>query len=154
MVSDQRYLTHDGLQQIKEELRLLKTVRRPEIAEKIERAKELGDLSENAEYHEAKEEQGFIEGRIIELEAMVNSAVVVSAPTDARHVEIGNTVRVRLDGTERTFAIVGANEARPGNGKISHESPLGRALLGRAAGDEVDIQAPNGMRKCLILEIS
>ena len=154
MLGDHTYLTPEGLEKLTTELKQLKHVRRKEIADKIERAKELGDLSENAEYQEAKEEQGFIEGRIIELESIVNSATVVTSQGATKQVGIGNTVRVRQDGSERSFAIVGANEADPANGKISNESPLGRALLGKHPGDVVDVRVPKGNVTYTILEIA
>ena len=154
MIGEHTYLTPEGLEKLQAELKQLKYVRRKEIADKIERAKELGDLSENAEYQEAKEEQGFIEGRIIELESIVNSATIVTSQGSTKQVGFGHTVRVRQDGNERTFAIVGANEADPANGKISNESPLGRALLGKRVGEEVEVRVPKGVVAYTILEIA
>ena len=155
MIGDQTYLTPEGMEKLKEELRKLKYERRKEIAEKIERAKELGDLSENAEYQEAKDEQAFIEGRIIELEAVINSATIVTGPSGTKQVGIGSTVRVRQeDGEERQFLIVGANEANPAAGKISNESPLGRALLGKNVRDTVEVRVPKGDVTYKITEIS
>jgi transcription elongation factor GreA len=154
MVDGQTYLTPEGLERLKEELRHLKQVRRKEIADKIERAKELGDLSENAEYQEAKEEQAFIEGRIIELETVLNTATVVTSAGGTKQVSIGNTVRVRQNGEERTYAIVGANEADPAGGKISNESPLGRSLIGRRVGESFDVQVPKGTVTYKVVEIT
>ncbi|MDP3771156.1 MAG: transcription elongation factor GreA, partial [bacterium] len=113
MVDGQTYLTPEGVERLTEELRVLKYVRRKDIAGKIERAKELGDLSENAEYQEAKDEQAFTEGRILEVETILNTATVVAAPSGTKEVEIGSTARVRSNGDERTYVIVGANEADP-----------------------------------------
>jgi len=138
------YITSEGLEKITEELRVLKYVRRKEIADKIERAKELGDLSENAEYQEAKDEQAFTEGRILELETLLNTATVVAAPSGTKQVSIGSTVTVRQNGDERVFIIVGANEAEPAKGKISNESPLGRSLIGASVGDEIEVVVPKG----------
>jgi transcription elongation factor GreA len=155
MLGDQTYLTPEGLEKLKEELRQLKYERRKEIAEKIERAKELGDLSENAEYQEAKDEQGFIEGRILELEAIINTATIVTGPSGTKQVGIGSTVRVRQeDGDERQFLIVGANEANPVEGKISNESPLGRALLGKHVRETVEVRIPRGMVTYTVKDIS
>ncbi|MBI4143079.1 transcription elongation factor GreA [Candidatus Uhrbacteria bacterium] len=153
MIGDHTYLTSEGLEKLQAELKQLKQVRRKEIADKIERAKELGDLSENAEYQEAKEEQGFIEGRIIELETIINSATIVTGQSGTKQVNIGNTVRVRQNGNERTFSIVGANEADPTAGKISNESPLGRSLLGRRVGEQVTVRVPKGDVEYTITEI-
>ncbi|MBI4433872.1 transcription elongation factor GreA [Candidatus Uhrbacteria bacterium] len=150
----QTYLTRVGLAKLEEELQLLKSVRRKEIAEKIERAKELGDLSENAEYQEAKDEQAFIEGRILELETIINTATVVAAPTGTKQVGIGSTVRVRVGGNEREFTVVGTNEADLAHGRVSHESPIGRALLGHRVKDVVEVQAPRGSMQYEILGIS
>lgn len=156
MIGDQTYLTPEGMEKLKEELRKLKYERRKEIAEKIERAKELGDLSENAEYQEARDEQAFIEGRVIELEAIINSATIVTGPSGTKQVSIGSTVGVREEGGggDRQFLIVGANEANPASGKISNESPLGRALLGRHVRDTVEIRVPKGNVRYTIMDIS
>lgn len=154
MVDGQTYLTAEGLERLKEELRVLKFVRRKEIAGKIERAKELGDLSENAEYQEAKDEQAFTEGRILELETILNTATVVAAPSGTKEVEIGSTARVRSNGDERTYVIVGANEADPAHGKISNESPLGRSLIGRHVGEEFEVVVPKGKVTYTVKEIS
>ncbi len=153
MVDGQTYLTPEGLERLKEELRNLKQVRRKEIADKIERAKELGDLSENAEYQEAKDEQAFAEGRILELETVLNTATVVTSTGGTKHVGIGNTVRVRQNGNERTYTIVGANEADPTGGKISNESPLGSSLIGKRVGDEFEVVVPKGKMKYTVKEI-
>jgi transcription elongation factor GreA len=154
MVDGVTILTPTGLVKLNEELRVLKVVRRREVANKIEHAKELGDLRENAEYSEAKDEQAFIEGRILELEALLNSATVVERTGGKDRVGIGSSVSVRIGERERSFEIVGANEADPTDGKISNESPLGRALLGRSIGDDVEIQAPKGEITYTIIGIS
>jgi len=143
-MTHQKYLTPEGLEKVKQEIEHLKTVRRPKIIDRIARAKELGDLSENAEYASAKEEQSFAEGRIEELESLLHEAEVVEhMKGDA--VGLGSTIRVQSEGQEKTFMIVGSNEADPSTGKISHESPLGEAFLGKRVGDAVSIHLPRGV---------
>jgi transcription elongation factor GreA len=137
------YLSREGEVALREELETLVNVRRAEVAARIHDAKEHGDLSENAEYEEAKNEQAFVEGRIQTLEGMLKTAVIIENG-GTEHVALGSTVEVESpDGTE-TFRIVGSAEARPAEGRISNESPVGRALLGRRQGDEVSVKLPNG----------
>lgn len=150
----QQYLTSDGLDKLKVELKQLKTVKRKEIALRIQEAKELGDLSENAEYAEAKSEQGFIEGRIIELENILKNAVVISDDKSGDEVKIGSTIVIKIDGAEKSLTIVGSNEANPANGLISNESPLGQALLGHKVGDLVEVKVPAGLVEYKIISIS
>jgi transcription elongation factor GreA len=140
------YLSREGLERLRAELQELVEVRRPEIAARIQEAKGHGDLTENAEYEEAKNEQAFVEGRIQQLEALIKSAQIIDdEPRSSDHVQIGSTVVVRdQDGNEQTFTIVGWAEARPSEGKISNESPVGRALLGRRQGDQVVVRVPAG----------
>lgn len=148
------HLTREGLQQIEDELEQLTTVRRAEVAERIRHARDFGDIAENAEYTEAKNEQSHIEGRILTLETMVRHAVVIEdAHREAGVAALGASVKVRLDEGEETFAIVGAAEADPLAGRISNESPLGRALLGHRAGDEVEWSSPMGTSKVKILAV-
>ncbi|MDO8425003.1 MAG: transcription elongation factor GreA [bacterium] len=147
------YVTTEGLEKLKHELAHRTGEQRRATADKIERAKELGDLSENSEYHEAKDEQAFNEGRILEIEAVVHRAVVAERSADTSAVEIGSRVQVKLNGNEREFCIVGANEADPVRGKISNESPLGKALIGRSVGDAVDVETPNGTKMYRVLGI-
>ena len=150
----QQYLTREGLAKLKVELKQLKTVKRKEIALRIQEAKELGDLSENAEYAEAKSEQGFIEGRIIEIENTLKNAVVISEEKSSGLVKVGSSLKVKTNDNEMTLTIVGSNEANPGNGLISNESPLGQALLGHKVGDQVEGKVPAGVVKYKILSIS
>jgi transcription elongation factor GreA len=138
------YLTPEGLQKLKEELADLKERGRRQVAERIKTAKEFGDLSENAEYHAAKEEQSFIEGRISELEELIRRASVIKKSTAKDEVAIGSTVEVKINGGHGVFTIVGSAEADPTSGKISNESPLGRALLGKAEGEQIQVEAPGG----------
>lgn len=137
------YVTKEGLEKMKKELDELKNVRRKEIATRIEIAKDMGDLSENAEYNEAKEEQGFVEGRIAELE-MIMPNVMIIEPTGNGSVAVGSTVRVSAKGREKEYTIVGASEADPLAGRISNESPLGIAFIGKCPGDTVEVVVPAG----------
>ena len=140
------YLTAEGVENLRQELDHLVSVKRPALAERLRRAIQQGDLSENADYITAKEEQGFLEGRIQQIEAMLRNSVIIqeSGPTDK--VALGSRVTVVEDGTEgaEVFHIVGPAEAAPADGKVSNESPLGRALLGHRVGDAVIVQAPGG----------
>jgi len=137
------YLSREGEVSLRQELDVLVNVRRAEVAARIHDAKQHGDLSENAEYEEAKNEQAFVEGRIQTLEGMLKTAVIIEH-SGSDHASLGSTVIVEsLDGLE-TFSIVGSAEARPADGKISNESPVGRALLGRRAGERITVRLPNG----------
>lgn len=143
MVEEKVYLTQEGLKKLHSELDQLVNSRRKEVAEKLQKARELGDITENAAYDAARDEQAFIEGRIEELEDVLKRVEVVEEEK-AGVVSVGSRVRVHLDGNEREFQIVGALEANPADGKISHESPLGQALLGKKVGDKVAVEAPAG----------
>ncbi len=148
-------LTAEGAARLRKELEELKGPRRRELAQRLRSAIQMGDLSENADYIAAKEEQAFLEGRIQELETILRYAVVVEegeATVDT--VGVGNTVVVAENGREpETFHLVGIKEADPRNGKISHESPIGKALLGKRIGDTVVAQTPAGPLEFKILEI-
>lgn len=146
MTERQTFITADGLQKLQDELHQLKTLKRREIAQRIQEAKELGDLSENAEYVEAKNEQSFVEGRIAELETVVKNAVIIEDAKNAEQVRVGSVVTASSDGTKVTYAIVGSNESDPSNGRISNESPLGQALIGKRVGDSFEIDTPRGKR--------
>lgn len=148
------FLTEEGLQKATEELRYLKTEKRKLIAEKIESAKELGDLSENAEYTDAKDEQAFTEARIAELEGVLKHAEVVASHTGGGIANIGSQVRLRGENGEKIYNIVGFNEANPADGKISNESPMGQALLGKRVGDAVKFKAPSGEKIFEVIEVS
>jgi len=153
MIENHTYLTRAGHKKLKEELEHLKKFKRPEISERIKQAKDYGDLSENAEYADAREEQSFVEGRILELEnALKNVTVVDTGDSAPDIVNIGDTITVERDGAERmTFTIVGSKEADPASGKISNESPIGRALLNRKKGDVVEVKTPKGVASWKIL---
>lgn len=149
-------LTYDGLKKLEDELENLKVVRRKEVAAKIKEARGQGDLSENAEYDAAKEEQAEIEARIITIEKMLRNAEVIDEEEiSTGHVNIGNKVKLYDEEFEEEieYTIVGSAEADPSSGKISNESPLGMALLGHAIGDNVDVDAPDGVLKFKVLDI-
>ena len=150
-------ITDDGLKKLQDELENLKTNGRADIAEKIKVARGYGDLSENSEYDEAKNEQAKIEARIVEIEAMLkNIEIIEDVKGKAKSVVIGVKVKV-LDlefDEEDEYRVVGSTEADPINGKISDESPVGKALLGKKVGDEVIVDAPDGEFKLKVLEIS
>jgi transcription elongation factor GreA len=147
------YLSKDGLEQIRQELDELVNVRRAEIAARIHEAKEHGDITENAEYEDAKNEQAFVEGRIQALSALVKNAVVIEENHNSTHVQIGSTVTIQSKDGKESFMIVGSAEASPGEGRISNESPVGRALLGHKKGEEVTVSVPAGDSKYKILSI-
>jgi transcription elongation factor GreA len=139
------HITPEGLADVRRELDDLVKHRRPEISAKIRAARELGDLSENFEYHAAKNEQGFLEARIAELEAIVKNHVLIDRPSGGGEVQLGSTVRfVEEEGPEETYRIVGRAESDPKAGKVSNESSIGKALLGRKVGEEVEVETPNG----------
>ena len=149
-------LTQEGYDKLEEELENLKVVKRKEVAERIKVAISFGDLSENAEYDEAKKEQAQVEERILKLENMVRKAVIIDeSKIDLSVVTIGSIVKVKdLEFDEEVeYTIVGSTEADPYDGKISNESPVGKALLGRAAKEVVEVQVPDGVAKFEILEI-
>lgn len=148
------YLSPEGLEKLKQELHELKTAKRYEIARRLEHAKTLGDLSENAEYQEAKEEQSLVESQIFELEERIRSAVLIEGKHRTDLVAVGSTVHARSDRGEEVYKIVGSEEANPAEGKISNESPLGKAFLGRRAGEIVEAKTPGGAvtYKILLIE--
>ena len=148
------YLSKDGLEKLRTELDEMVSVKRPEVANRIHDAKEHGDLSENAEYEDAKNEQAFVEGRIQTLEALIKNATLIDEHTSTDHVQIGSTVKVKGDDGPETFLIVGSAEAKPAQGRISNESPVGRALLGRKKGEKVVVKVPAGDFAYTIVEIS
>jgi transcription elongation factor GreA len=150
------YLTAEGIEKIRVELDILITQKRPEIAKRLRAAIEMGDLSENADYTSAKEDQAFMEGRILELEHILKNVAVIEEKNSGEHVEIGSEVTVREEGydDEETFYIVGSKEANPDKGKISYESPIGKALLKHRVGEIVRVSTPAGDTNFKILKIS
>lgn len=157
MANKEVKLTESGLKQLEEELEYLKTKKRKEVSEKIKVALGFGDLSENSEYDEAKNEQAQVEARIVSLENKLKNAVVIDeSERDTSRVELGATVVIKdieFD-EDLEYKIVGSTEADPDKGKLSDESPLGRALLGKNEGDTVDVDAPAGVLQYKILKIS
>jgi transcription elongation factor GreA len=146
------YLTAQGLEKLKAELNHLVTVERPKIAARIHEAKLDGDITENAEYEDAKQEQSFLEGRIATIEAQLKNAEVIGKGNGDR-VEIGSKVVIRGRDGEETFTIVGSAEASPREGRISNESPVGAALMGRKKGEKVTVQAPAGAIEYTLVSI-
>ena len=149
------HITPEGLVEVRRELAELVKVQRPYISGKIRAARQLGDLSENFEYHAAKNEQGFIEARIRELQAIVENAVLIEAPAASDVVVVGSRVRFREEGVEEdeAYRIVGPAEADPRAGRVSYESAVGKALLGRKVGDQVEVRTDHGAYALRILAI-
>lgn len=154
-LNNQSYITEQGLDKLKAELDNLKNVERVNIAERIQEAKELGDLSENAEYSAAKEEQAFLEMRIQELENVIKNASIISRTSASNgFIQVGSSVVFQDEsGAKKEYQIVGSHEADPLNGKISNESPIGRAFLGKQTGETVEFQAPKGLVRFKILAV-
>lgn len=149
----QMYLTPEGAERLQAELKELTGPRREELARRLRSAIQMGDLSENADYHKAKEDQAFLEGRIQEIEAVLRSAIIVEK-TKSDVVTVGSTVTVQEESFDpETYYMVGAKEADPRNGKISNESPIGRALMEHRVGDVVEAETPGGKLKFKILKI-
>ncbi len=150
----ENYISKEGLEKIKKDLEHLIKVERPEVIERIARTRELGDLSENAEYHEAREKQSFIEGKIQELEYLIKRSIIIKASKNKDVISIGTTVHASCDnGMSLKYTIVGQTEANPSEGKISNESPLGKAFIGKKVGNEFEIAIPAGKIKCKIDKI-
>ena len=155
-MAKQVMITAEGLKQLEEELEYLKGQKRKEVAEKIKVARSYGDLSENSEYDDAKNEQAILEARIVTIEATLKNAVLIDEEgISNEHVHVGSSVRLqnlRTD-SEVTYKIVGSNEANPSDGKISDESPVGAALIGHSVGDAVEVEVPVGVIGFKVLEI-
>lgn len=156
---EETLVTKEGLKKLKDELENLKSVRRKEVAQRLKEAISYGDLSENSEYEEAKNEQAFVEGRIIELERKIKNAKIISehdAKKTGKEVNIGSHVTLREKGEDEdvTYTIVGATEADPFNSKISNESPIGRSVLGHMKGDVVHVSTPSGMVDYEIVKVA
>ncbi len=140
-----QYITPEGKEKLEKELNKLKTVGRKELAERLKQAISMGDLSENADYHKAKEDQGFLEGRIQEIEATLYNAVVIESRSEYNEVSVGASVTVKeANYPPETYQLVGREEASPQEGRISNESPIGKALLGHKVGDFITAKLPNG----------
>jgi transcription elongation factor GreA len=154
-MTEQPILTAEGAARLKAELEQLKGRPRQELADRLRSAVQQGDLSENADYHKAKEDQGFLEGRIQELEYLLKNAIIVPASdSKPEEVQVGVRVTVRVDGEPpETYQLVGAKEADPRQGRISNESPIGQALIGHREGDRVTAETPGGSLQLTILKI-
>ncbi len=154
-MTNEQYLTKEGEKKLRQELEHLKGPVRVDLAKRLKAAIEMGDLSENAEYISTKEEQGFVEGRIQEIETILRNAVIIEENHDGYDsVSIGAEVTVQEgDFPPEAYQLVGSQEADPSNGRISNESPIGQALLGKSVGDEVEVETPAGALKLTILEI-
>lgn len=138
------HLTPEGLEELKEELNNLVETKRPEVVERVARARDFGDLTENSEYQQARDELAFIDGRIEELEELLAKAKIIDDKKKRQTVDLGCTVTIVGNGKSQTYTIVGEWEADPNEKKISHKSPLGKALVGKKEGDQVEIEAPAG----------
>lgn len=147
-----QYISQEGLENLRKQLEELK-MKRQEIAHRLEEAKALGDLSENQEYSAAKEAQAFNEGKIIETEQILREAIVIENNKKYSVIQVGCSVEVKTNGKNKVFMIVGSEEANPGEGKISNESPLGRAFLGRKVGEAFEIETPGGKANYKIINI-
>ncbi len=157
MADDKKYyMTLDGKAKLEQELEFLKSEKRKEVVERIKIARSFGDLSENSEYDSAKEEQAFVEGRIVTIEKMIRNAEIIEEDeTDSSVVSLGKSVKFKElpDGDEETYTIVGSAESDPFEGKISNDSPMAKSLLGKTVGDKVSVQTPGGDMQVEILEI-
>ena len=154
-MSNKVYLTNEGFLEIEEELNYLKEVKRPEVIKALKDARALGDLSENADYDAARNEQAKVEGRILELEKLLGVAELIEK-RDNDKVGLGATVKIMYDGDEddtEEYRIVGSKEADPSNNKISNESPLAKAIMGAKVGDTCTVESPNGNYEVEVLEI-
>jgi transcription elongation factor GreA len=138
------FLTAEGLAKLEEELHELIHTKRIEIAQRLKEAKEYGDLSENSQWDDAKDQQAYIEGRIAEIENIIKHSSVIKANGKSKVVDLGSTVHLELEEGVHKYVIVGSTEANPEEGRISNESPIGRALMGKKPGEEVHVEVPNG----------
>jgi transcription elongation factor GreA len=154
MTKNQSYLTREGEAKLKAELAELKGPRRDELSARLRSAIQMGDLSENADYHQAKEDQGFLEGRIQELESILRNTILIEENANKEVIAIGSHVTIQEESfPPETYYLVGATEADPRNGRISQESPIGQSLLGKKVGDTAEADAPGGAIKFKILKI-
>ena len=150
---DKYYLTKERSEELKKELALFLDQKRREVAERLKQAKEFGDLSENSEYSEARDEQSWVESRIFELQDILKKAVIIKNNGVGGQVVIGSTVVIKKGDKQFRYSIVGSNEAKPEDGKISNESPLGRAFLDKKVGDSVEVLTPGGKNLYQIMKI-
>ena len=153
MTDKEFILTPEGYEKTSKELDELRNVKRKEIIDRIEKAKELGDLSENAEYSQARDEQAFMEGKIAEMEYMLKNAKIVTKDDNKKTVQMGSKIVAETNNNTKEFQIVGVNEVDPIEGKISNESPLGKAMLNKQIDDEIEIETPKGSARYIIKDI-
>jgi len=147
-----QYMTQDKLEELKEEFENLKLIKLPKIAKRIDEARQMGDLSENAEYHQAREDMAWAQSRMKEIQAILDNAEVITTGGGGT-IELGSFIAVKVKGEKREYTIVGAQEADPTTGRISNESPLGSAFLGRKKGDRVVVELPAGEQEYKIVEV-
>jgi len=150
---DKILLTKSGIKKLKDELNILINKKRPEIAKRIAQAKDYGDLSENVEYDEAKNEQMMVERRITEIKQLIKRANVTDGNCGSDKAGVGSSVVLDMEGRKVEYRLVGSFEANPKESKISHSSPIGKALMGAKKGDKIEIEIPTGKKKCKIIEI-
>ncbi|PKL72227.1 transcription elongation factor GreA [Candidatus Kuenenbacteria bacterium HGW-Kuenenbacteria-1] len=150
----QKFISREKFEKLVEKLQFLKNIKRPQVAEKIASAKDLGDLSENAEYSEAKDDQVLLEREIAELEHMIQIVVIVEKSKNQNNISFGSIVEIKYNGQYKKYSIVGSAEADPSQNKISNESPLGSALMGHAVGDSIEVKTPKGLVEYTVLKIS
>jgi len=153
MSKEKLKLTKEGYRKLEEELEHLQKVKRKEVADKLKKAAAQGDLSENAAYENAKDEQSSVETRISKLKGMLKNAEIVKKDANAGWVQIGSKVKVKVNGGEKVFEIVGGTESDPFEGKISYQSPIGKALLKKPVGAKCEVETPQGVKTYKILEI-
>ena len=153
-IMTEKFITKEGLEKLKLELDELIAIKRPKLAIRIRNAKELGDLSENADYQSAKEDQGFMEGRIAQLKDLIKNAVIVKKKIGGDSVSIGSDVKIKNGSKTYKYTITGSNESDPLSGKISNESPMGQAIMDRKVGEKFAIKTPKGEVQYTILKIS
>lgn len=153
MINDTQYLTQESYDKLIAEKKSIKDEKIPEIAKKIDEAKQQGDLSENAEYHQAKDDMAWAQGRLEEIEMILDNAEIIDKNNDSKTIQLGSLVKVECNGKQKEYLLVGQQEADPLNGKISNDSPLGRALIGSQAKKEVKIKTPSGEQVYKILSV-
>lgn len=153
MTSKKIYLTQEGLAELKKEHEELSKIRRPAVVERVSQARDQGDLSENAEYHAAREELSFIDGRIDELEELLKNVVIIQ-DTKGETVALGSKVTLKVNGKDEVYSVVGEWEADPRERKISHESPLGKALIGKKVGETAEVTAPAGKITYTVISVN
>jgi len=153
-MSDTQYMSQEKIEALQIELKELKEAKSPQLRKRIDEARQMGDLSENAEYHNAREELAWVQSRISQINGILDNAEVISGNNDSKGiVSIGSTISVKVNHKEKEYTIVGAQEANPLEGKISNESPLGKAFLGKSKGDKIEVEVPAGIQEYKITKV-